>query len=144
MSGVAFLDESPTTVRELAKLPPAMPHPDRPRVVIATSPPVFGVARMFELQGQDTRPNFHVVGSEKEAFAIWESKKPTSRRSKRSSPFERAHARLQKGHPVVDCNYGDQKEEQEKTEQSDEGFAQETCAQEENAEGESIRAKGRV
>jgi hypothetical protein len=70
MSGVASLDVSPNTIRELAKLPPAMPNPDRPRVVIATSPPVFGVARMFELQGQDTRPNFHVVATEKEAFAI--------------------------------------------------------------------------
>lgn len=70
MSGVTSLDVSPNTIRDLAKSPPAMPNPARPRIVIATSPPVFGVVRMFELQGQDTRPNLHVVRSEKEAFAI--------------------------------------------------------------------------
>jgi hypothetical protein len=70
MSGVTALEVSPQTIRELAKSPPAIPNAARLRVLIATSPPVYGVARMFELQGQDTRPNFHVVGSEKEAFAI--------------------------------------------------------------------------
>jgi hypothetical protein len=70
MSGVTSLEVSPEAVRELARLPPAMPNPSRPRVLIATSPAVFGVARMFELQGQATRPNLHVVHSEKEALAI--------------------------------------------------------------------------
>jgi hypothetical protein len=70
MSGVTSLEVSAHVVRELAKLPPALPDPNRPRVVIAPSPAVFGVARMFELQGQQTRPNLHVVHSEKEAFAI--------------------------------------------------------------------------
>ena len=70
MSGVISFDASPDTIRELAKARPIMPNPDRPRVLIATSPPVFGIARMFELQGQGTRPNLHVVRSENEAFAI--------------------------------------------------------------------------
>ena len=70
MSGVTSLEVSSQTIRELAKSPPAIPNAARLRVLIATSPPVYGVARMFELQGQDTRPNFHVVSSEKEAFAI--------------------------------------------------------------------------
>jgi hypothetical protein len=70
MSAVTSLDVSPDTSRELAKSPPAMPNPGRPRVLIATSPPVFGIARMFEMQGQETRPNLHVVRSEKEALAI--------------------------------------------------------------------------
>lgn len=70
MSGVTSLEVSPETIGELARLPPAMPYPSRPRVLIATSPAVFGVARMFELQGQATRPNLHVVRSEKEALAI--------------------------------------------------------------------------
>lgn len=70
MSAVTSLEVSPKTIRELAKSPPAMPNPGRPRVIIATSPPVFGVARMFEMQGQETRPNLHVVRSEKEALAI--------------------------------------------------------------------------
>jgi hypothetical protein len=70
MSSVISLDASPDTIRELAKSRPIMPNPDRPRVMIATSPPVFGIARMFELQGQGTRPNLHVVRSESEAYAI--------------------------------------------------------------------------
>ena len=70
LSAVTSLDVSPNTIRELAKLPPAMPNPLRPRVVIAPSPPVFGIARMFEMQGQDTRPSLHVVRTEKEAMAI--------------------------------------------------------------------------
>jgi hypothetical protein len=70
MSAITSLDVSPNTIRELAKSPPAMPNPARPRVLIATSPPVFGIARMFEMQGQETRPNLHVVRSEKEALAI--------------------------------------------------------------------------
>jgi hypothetical protein len=70
MSAVTSLDVSPDTIRELAKLPPAMPNPARPRVVIAPSPLIFGIARMFEMQGQDTRPSLHVVRSEKEAMAI--------------------------------------------------------------------------
>jgi hypothetical protein len=70
MSAVTSLDVSPNTIRDLAKSPPAMPNPDRPRVIIATSPTVFGIARMFETQGQETRPNLHVVRSEKEALAI--------------------------------------------------------------------------
>jgi hypothetical protein len=70
MTAITSLDVSPNTIRELAKSPPAMPNPGRPRVVIATSPTVFGIARMFEMQGQETRPNLHVVRSEKEALAI--------------------------------------------------------------------------
>jgi hypothetical protein len=31
---------------------------------------MFGMARMFELEGGETRPNLHVVRSEREAFAI--------------------------------------------------------------------------
>jgi hypothetical protein len=70
LSGVTSLEVSPKTIRELARLPPAMPNPARPRVLVAISPPVFGLARMFELHGQDTRPNLHVVRTEKEMFAI--------------------------------------------------------------------------
>jgi hypothetical protein len=70
LSGVTLFEVSPELVRELAKLPPVMLDPTRPRVLIATSAAVFGLARMFELQGQHSRPNLHVVHSEKEALAI--------------------------------------------------------------------------
>jgi len=51
--------------------------------------------------------------------------------------------RYKKGHPVVDCIYGDQKEEQEKTHESGESSEQETGAQEESAE-KGTCAKNRV
>ena len=57
-------------MRELAKLPPAMPHANRPRVIVAPSDYAFGMARIFEIEGETTRPNLHVVRSVKEAFAI--------------------------------------------------------------------------
>ena len=57
-------------MRKLAKLPPAMPQMDRPRVIIAPTDHTFGMARIFEIEGEATRPNLHVVRSAKEAFAI--------------------------------------------------------------------------
>lgn len=70
MTAVTSLDVPPDTIRELANSPPAFPDPDRPRVLIAQATAVFGIARMFELQGQASRPNLHVVRTEKEAMAI--------------------------------------------------------------------------
>ncbi|MGD0305980.1 MAG: hypothetical protein ABSC71_14240 [Candidatus Acidiferrales bacterium] len=70
MSAVSFVAISAETVRTLAKLPPAIPNPDIPRCIVAGSPAMFGMARMFELEGGETRPNLHVVRSEREAFAI--------------------------------------------------------------------------
>jgi len=58
-------------MRKLAKLPPAMPKVDRPRVIIAPTDHAFGMARIFEIEGEVTRPNLHVVRSAKEAFAIF-------------------------------------------------------------------------
>jgi len=58
-------------MRKLAKLPPAMPKADRPRVIIAPTDHAFGMARIFEIEGEVTRPNLHVVRSAKEAFAIF-------------------------------------------------------------------------
>src|SRR5580692_6886407 len=49
MSAVSFVAISSETVRELARLPSAVPNPDIPRCIIAGSPAMFGMARMFEL-----------------------------------------------------------------------------------------------
>jgi hypothetical protein len=57
-------------MRTLAKLPPPMPKTDRPRVVIAPSDHTFGMARIFEVAGEATRPSLHVVRSVREAWAI--------------------------------------------------------------------------
>lgn len=76
MLSVTSMEVSSQTIRQLANLPPAMAHPSRPRCIIAPSAQVFGMARMFELQGQDTRPNLHVVRSQQEAWAILGVSKP--------------------------------------------------------------------
>jgi hypothetical protein len=76
MSAVTSLEVTPDTIRELANLPPALSDSSRPRCIIASSPKIFGMARMFELQGQHTRPNLHVVRTQKEAWAILEVSNP--------------------------------------------------------------------
>jgi hypothetical protein len=69
-SGVTTFDLSPQDVRELATLPPAIQDREALRFIIAPSPSIFGLARMFELLGQETRPNLHVVRSAKEVWVI--------------------------------------------------------------------------
>ena len=75
-SAVTLFEVSPETIRELAKLPPMMPRPERPRFVIAPSAHIFGLARMFELHGQDTRPNLHVVRTAEEVWTMLGVKAP--------------------------------------------------------------------
>jgi hypothetical protein len=58
------------TVLQLAESTPPNSDPRRPRVVIAGSPLLFGLARMFEMAVQEKRPNIHVVLTEQEAWTI--------------------------------------------------------------------------
>jgi hypothetical protein len=67
---VTTFEVTPETIRELASLPPLITDPSLPRFIIAGTPLIFGMARMFELAGQATRPNLHVVRSMKEACVI--------------------------------------------------------------------------
>jgi hypothetical protein len=76
MSEVTRFGVSTQTIRELADLPPAMADASRPRCVVATSPEIFGMARMFELHGESTRPNLHVVRTQNEALAILAVREP--------------------------------------------------------------------
>lgn len=75
-SAVTFIAVSSRTILELAMSPPAIPNSDIPRCIVAGSPAMFSVARMFEFEGGLTRPNLHVVRSEREAFAILGITKP--------------------------------------------------------------------
>ncbi len=70
MSLVDGFKGSTKGIREIANAPPALGDPSVPVCIVATSPQIYGIARMFELQGQDTRPNLHVVRTQKEALAI--------------------------------------------------------------------------
>jgi hypothetical protein len=76
LSAATSLDVSPDTIRELAKSPPVFPDPSLTRVILAPTPQIFGMARMFELQGEGTRPSLHVVRTEAEAWAILGVQKP--------------------------------------------------------------------
>jgi hypothetical protein len=69
-SGVTSLEVSPQTIRELAELQPAVPDPSRVRVILAPSDSVFGLARMFQFEGEQTRPNLHVVRTLRAAWAV--------------------------------------------------------------------------
>jgi len=69
-STVVSFEVSSHVIRELAAASPIIPNPDFPRVVIAPSPDVYGLMRMFVEQGEVTRPNLHVVRADSEAWAI--------------------------------------------------------------------------
>jgi len=69
-SEATSMDFTPQQVRELASYPPADPDPARMRVVVAPSAHIFGLCRMFELHGEETRPNLHVVSSLSQAYAL--------------------------------------------------------------------------
>jgi hypothetical protein len=58
------------TIRELAALPPVDPELSRPRVIVAPTNLIYGLARMFQIIGQATRPNLHVVRKLSDAFAF--------------------------------------------------------------------------
>jgi hypothetical protein len=70
MTGITLFEVTPQTVRELASMAPVMANQELLRVIVASSPEVFGMARMFESHGEATRPNLHVVRTCKEALII--------------------------------------------------------------------------
>jgi len=63
VTAVAF---SPQTMRDLARIKPIMPDPTRPVIFIAPAPDLFGMGRIFELEGAEARPNLHVVRTAEE------------------------------------------------------------------------------
>jgi hypothetical protein len=69
-SRVDSFDATPAALRRLAKLPPPMPKADRPRVVVAPQDHVLGLVRIFQIEGEATRPNLHVVRTVSEAWLI--------------------------------------------------------------------------
>ena len=76
LSAVTSFEVSVQTVRNLAWSEPAMPHPERPRFIVAESSHIFGMARMFEFEGDSTRPNLYVVRSAHEAWVILGIREP--------------------------------------------------------------------
>lgn len=76
LSAVTSFAVSQQTIIELARIRPAIPGQVPVRIIIAPSPHVFGMARMFELAGQDAHPVVNVVHTEQEAWAILGVKEP--------------------------------------------------------------------
>ena len=56
LSAVTSFEVSADTLRELARSTPAIPDPRRVRVILAPTDHVFGMARLFQFEGEDTRP----------------------------------------------------------------------------------------
>lgn len=70
LSEVTSLEVASETIRQIAKSAPVLNNPELRRVIIAPTPHLYGMMRMFATQGEEIRPNLHVVRSEKEAWAI--------------------------------------------------------------------------
>jgi hypothetical protein len=68
-SGVTAFEVSANTIRELAAAPPAIAEVEVPRFVVAPQPNVYGIARMFQQLGEETRPSLVIVRSAEEAYA---------------------------------------------------------------------------
>lgn len=75
-SGVRAVAFSSQTMRDLARSKPIMPDPSRPVVFVAPSLDLFGMARMFELEGAETRPNLHVVRTAEETYKVLNVRDP--------------------------------------------------------------------
>jgi hypothetical protein len=58
------------TLLELAQSDPVLSDPSLPRVILVPSTEGFGLARIFQQETKDKRPNVHVVHTLSEACAI--------------------------------------------------------------------------
>jgi len=77
-SEVTSFDVAAQTIEQLAKAPPVLRDSNLRRVVIAPSPGIYGMMRMFQMKGSGTRPGLHVVQTEREARAILSVQDPDS------------------------------------------------------------------
>lgn len=69
-SDVTSFEVSPGIARTIAWEPPIDADASRLRVIVAPESHVFGTCRIFASQGEDTRPNLHVVRSLAHAYVI--------------------------------------------------------------------------
>ncbi len=70
LSSVTEFAISAEFVRHLARQEPAMPDATtRPRIIAVMNPTGFGLARMFQTAGAETRPLLEVVHTREEALA---------------------------------------------------------------------------
>ncbi len=77
MTAVTSFEGSAKTMIELAELPPLTADVNTPCFVVAPSPHIFGLMRMFQIRGETTRPNLHVVGTQEEVWRFLGIRKPS-------------------------------------------------------------------
>lgn len=77
LSGVTEFAVSSEFVRRLAQSEPAMPKAEeRPRVVVVPQTHAFGLVRMFQILGEQSRPLFSVVRTMEEAMKFLRAEAP--------------------------------------------------------------------
>lgn len=69
-SSVTSFDVTPETIRVLAWSRPAVPDASKIRIIVAPTPKLYGLASMFAMHGEDTRPNLHIVRTLEHAYVI--------------------------------------------------------------------------
>ncbi|MGA2695395.1 MAG: hypothetical protein ABSE92_05005 [Terriglobales bacterium] len=74
-SAVTQFKVSNDVIRVLAKSSPIIP-PGYMRVVIAPHDLLYGMMRMFQILGEDTRPDLHVVRTLDEAYQLLHVRSP--------------------------------------------------------------------
>ena len=80
LSGVTSSELSPQAVSEVAGSAPPASDVRRLRVIFAPSGAIFELACMFQFEGDSTRPNWHVVRTLKEAWAVLGVQEPQFKR----------------------------------------------------------------
>jgi hypothetical protein len=75
VSGVTQFDVSSKAIRQLAETPPAFPAPYM-RIFVSPKAHVYGMARMFQILGAETRPNLHIVRTMDEAYRLLQVESP--------------------------------------------------------------------
>jgi glycine cleavage system aminomethyltransferase T len=68
MSNVTSWEVSNETVRSLARSLPAMVDSSLPRIIVAPAAHLFGTARMFQMLGEETRPELRVCRTLDETY----------------------------------------------------------------------------
>jgi hypothetical protein len=76
LSEVTKFDVSPQTIHELAEYQPTVKDPSVPRIIVAPTPYLFGMSRMFQILGESKRPMLQVLSSADEAYAQLDIAKP--------------------------------------------------------------------
>ncbi|MGA8223485.1 MAG: hypothetical protein WB780_17690 [Candidatus Acidiferrales bacterium] len=69
LSNITSFDASLETIRSMARSLPAMVDVSLPRFIVAPAAHVFGIARMFQALGEDSRPGLQVFRKLDEAYA---------------------------------------------------------------------------